>query len=82
MNYANNIHESYKAQILQLSEELDKTKEALKDKTVAKDILDGNLKRILAAVNKLSAEKQALSETNKQMQKKIDDLTTKLLSYH
>lgn len=63
---------SLRAEISELKADLHKTESALKDKSVAKEILDGNLKRILNAVNKLSAEKKALAESNQELQRKLE----------
>lgn len=74
ISLANQLHESYNKKIAALEEELAVTKNTLQDKIVAKEIVDSNLKRILAAVNKLSAEKKALADANKELQAKVDDL--------
>lgn len=66
-----------KSEIARLKDDLRNTENALKDKSVAKEILDGNLKRILNAVNKISTEKKALIEANGVLEKKLEMLESK-----
>ena len=70
-----------KSEIAKLKDELRNTENALKDKSVAKEILDGNLKRILNAVNKISTEKKALIEANSVLEKKLEMLESKGLQH-
>ena len=73
MSIANQLQDTYNIRIADLEKELEVTNSRLQDKIVAKDIVDANLKRILAAVNKMSSEKKALGDTNRDLLAKLDD---------
>lgn len=81
LGHAANMHESHRTEIDALKLQLKTVQDALKDKTVAKDILDANLKRILNAVNKLSTEKKSLTESTKELRKQLEQSSAKLLQY-